>query len=51
MLLAATLGCTAVGAGIGAAAGSAGLGALAGACVGIPVGTYTVYRRYRGAFQ
>jgi hypothetical protein len=51
LLLAATLGCTAVGAGIGAAAGSAGLGALAGACVGIPVGTYTVYRRYRGAFQ
>jgi hypothetical protein len=40
-----------VGAGIGAAAGSWGIGALAGAAVGIPVGTYTVYRRYRGAFS
>ena len=48
MLFAATAACTGVGALVGAAAGSAGLGALAGACVGIPVGTYTVYRRYRG---
>ena len=51
LLLGATAGCIAVGAGIGAAAGSWGIGALAGAAVGIPVGTYTVYRRYRGAFS
>ena len=51
LLLAATAACTGVGALVGAAAGSAGIGALAGACVGIPVGTYTVYRRYRGAFS
>ena len=51
LLLTATAACTAVGAGIGAVAGSVGIGALAGAAVGIPVGTYTVYRRYRGAFQ
>jgi len=36
---------------VGALAGSVGIGALAGAAVGIPVGTYTVYRRYRGAFS
>jgi hypothetical protein len=51
LLLTATAACTAVGAGIGAVAGSWGIGALAGAAVGIPVGTYTVYRRYRGAFS
>jgi hypothetical protein len=45
---------TAAGVGAGAlvgwAAGSLGLGALVGAVVGIPVGTFAVYRRYRGFF-
>jgi hypothetical protein len=50
LLLATTLVCTGVGALIGAAAGSWGLGALCGAVVGIPAGTFAVYRRYRGAF-
>jgi ABC-type uncharacterized transport system permease subunit len=51
LLLAATLVCTGLGAAVGAAAGSWGLGALGGAAVGIPVGTFAVYRRYRGVFQ
>ncbi len=41
-----------VGAGalVGWAAGSVGYGVLGGAAVGVPVGVYAVYRRYRGAF-
>jgi F0F1-type ATP synthase assembly protein I len=45
---------TAVGIGAGAlvgwAAGSVGLGILGGALVGVPVGVFAVYRRYRGFF-
>jgi ABC-type uncharacterized transport system permease subunit len=51
LLLAATLVCTGLGAAVGAAAGSWELGALGGAAVGIPAGTFAVYRRYRGVFQ
>jgi len=44
---------TAVGIGAGAligwAAGSVSYGLLAGALVGVPLGVFTVYRRYRGA--
>jgi hypothetical protein len=47
-------GVTAASVGIGAlvgwAAGSVGLGILGGAFVGIPVGVFTVYKRYRNAF-
>ena len=43
---------TAVGIGAGAligwAAGSVSYGLLAGAVVGVPLGVFTVYRRYRG---
>jgi hypothetical protein len=46
------LGTIAAGTGLGAlvgwAAGSWQLGALGGAVVGIPAGTFAVYRRYRG---
>ena len=35
---------------IGWAAGSAAYGLLIGAIVGIPLGVFTVYRRYRGYF-
>ena len=35
---------------VGWAGGSTKFGALAGAVVGIPVGIFTVYRRYRGYF-
>ena len=38
----------AFGALIGWALGSAGIGALVGAVLGIPLGVYSVYRRYRG---
>jgi hypothetical protein len=45
---------TAAGGGVGAlvgwAAGSTAIGALAGVALGIPVGVYAVYRRYRGFF-
>jgi len=50
LLLATTAVCTGAGALVGAAAGDWGLGALVGAVVGIPAGTFAVYRRYRGAF-
>jgi F0F1-type ATP synthase assembly protein I len=36
---------------VGWAAGSIGYGILGGAVVGVPVGVYAVYRRYRGAFS
>ena len=45
--LAAAIG---VGAVVGWALGSIGYGILVGAIVGIPLGVYTVWRRYRGAF-
>jgi hypothetical protein len=35
---------------VGWAAGSVGLGILGGALVGVPVGVFAVYRRYRGFF-
>jgi F0F1-type ATP synthase assembly protein I len=38
------------GLGIGWLAGSAGIGILIGAVIGLPLGTYTVYRRYRSIF-
>ena len=44
------LACAAIGGLIGWAAGSAGLGAVLGGAVGIPVGVWAVYRRYRGFF-
>ena len=51
VLVAAIVVCVAVGAGIGWAAGSWSLGALGGAGVGIPMGVFAVYRRYRGVFS
>lgn len=36
---------------VGWIVGSAALGALGGAVVGIPVGVFAVYRRYRGYFS
>jgi hypothetical protein len=51
LLLATTAVCTGAGALIGAVAGSWGLGALAGAAVGIPAGTFAVYRRYKDVFS
>jgi F0F1-type ATP synthase assembly protein I len=50
MLAAVTVSGLVVGALIGWAAGSWGLGALVGAIVGIPLGIFAVYRRYRGYF-
>ena len=41
---------TALGALVGWLAGSVGIGILIGAVIGIPGGTFAVYRRYRGAF-
>jgi F0F1-type ATP synthase assembly protein I len=35
---------------IGWLAGSAGIGILVGAVIGIPLGVYTVYRRYGDSF-
>jgi F0F1-type ATP synthase assembly protein I len=51
LLLAALVLCIAAGVLIGWAAGSWALGALGGAVVGIPLGIFVVYRRYRGAFS
>ena len=42
--------CLGAGALIGWAAGSAGYGILGGAVVGVPAGSFAVYRRYRGYF-
>lgn len=50
LLAAGTATATGVGALIGWALGSWSLGALGGAVVGIPVGVFAVYRRYRGFF-
>ena len=50
VLLGILLAAIALGALIGWAAGSIGIGALAGAVVGIPLASYSVYRRYRRVF-
>jgi hypothetical protein len=50
ILLGVLLACIGLGALLGWAAGSAGIGALVGAVLGIALGTFAVYRRYRGAF-
>ncbi|MDX6442056.1 MAG: hypothetical protein QOE43_1785 [Gaiellaceae bacterium] len=42
--------CIGLGVLVGWLAGAAGIGALIGAVVGIILGTFAVYRRYRGAF-
>src|SRR5204863_9712832 len=46
VLLGVLLAAIAVGALIGWLAGSAGIGVLLGAVVGIPLGVFTVYKRY-----
>jgi len=43
--------CTTAGGLIGWAAGHTGYGVLGGVCVGLPVGVFAVYRRYRGYFS
>ncbi len=43
--------CAGLGALVGWAAGSVGIGILVGALIGIPAGTFAVYRRYRDAFS
>jgi hypothetical protein len=48
LLLGIILAAMAIGALIGWAAGSVGIGVLVGAIAGIPLGVYSVYRRYRG---
>ena len=49
-LIGVILAVTALGALIGWLAGSVGIGILIGAVIGIPGGTFAVYRRYRSAF-
>jgi hypothetical protein len=51
LLIGVTAAVIVVGALIGWAAGSLGIGALVGAVIGIPVGIFVVYRRYRDAFS
>ena len=51
ILLGTMVACIVVGALVGAAVGSWPLGALGGAVIGIPLGIFVVYRRYRGAFS
>ena len=51
VLLGAALACMAAGALVGWLAGSWGIGLLVGAVLGIPLGVFMVYRRYRGAFS
>ena len=51
LLLSATVAAIAIGALVGWLLGSWSLGALVGAVVGIPLGVFTVYRRYRGVFS
>ncbi len=50
VLIGTILACAAIGALVGWAAGSAPIGAGIGAALGIPVGIFTVYRRYRSYF-
>jgi F0F1-type ATP synthase assembly protein I len=49
-LIGVILAVTALGALIGWFAGSIGIGILIGAVIGIPGGTFAVYRKYRNAF-
>ncbi len=51
VLIGTTAAVIVVGGLIGWLAGSLGIGCLVGAVVGIPVGVFMVYRRYRGAFS
>jgi hypothetical protein len=51
VLIGTTAAVILVGGLIGWVAGSVGIGCLVGAVVGIPVGVFVVYRRYRGAFS
>jgi hypothetical protein len=51
VLVSALCLCTGAGALIGWAAGEIALGAVGGVVVGIPVGVFAVYRRYRGYFS
>ena len=50
VLLGTIMACGAIGALIGWIAGSVGIGAVIGAALGIPLGVFAVYRRYRGYF-
>jgi hypothetical protein len=50
VLVGTILACAALGLLAGWATGSEGIGALIGAAIGIPLGVYAVYRRYRGFF-
>ncbi len=51
-MLAGTVGaCAGGGALAGWAAGHAGYGVLGGVVVGLPVGVYAVYRRFKGYFS
>lgn len=51
-ILAGTTGaCAGGGALIGWGFGSTGLGVLGGVIVGIPMGVFTVYRRFKGFFS
>jgi hypothetical protein len=50
ILLGATGASVGAGALVGWAAGSVGLGILGGAVVGVPLGIFAVYRKYRDAF-
>ena len=51
VLIGTTAAVIVVGGLIGWAAGSVGIGCLVGAVIGIPVGIFVVYRRYRGALS
>jgi hypothetical protein len=50
LLLASTAAVGGAGALIGWAFGSTSLGTVGGVAIGIPVGVFAVYRRYRGYF-
>jgi F0F1-type ATP synthase assembly protein I len=49
VLLGVLLAAIAIGALVGWALGSVGYGVLIGAVAGIPLGVYSVYRRYQGS--
>ena len=51
LLVATTVVLAGIGALIGWMLGSTGVGAVAGTAVGIPVGIFVVYRRYREFFN
>jgi F0F1-type ATP synthase assembly protein I len=50
-LVGVIVACLLVGLAIGWLAGSWQIGMLVGAILGIPLGAFAVYRRYRGAFS